>query len=82
MDLTNPTKSDNPDILGTMVEKGAGAKGQKQKRERERQSAEGAETSTNPANLTLVGTIVMKENFVVCKYNDTKLSSELEYAIK
>jgi len=29
-----------------------------------------------------MGTMVMKENFVVCKYNDVKLSSELEYAIK
>lgn len=29
-----------------------------------------------------MGSMVMKENFVVCKYNDTKLSSELEYSIK
>lgn len=29
-----------------------------------------------------MGTMVMKENFVVCKHNDVKLSSELEYAIK
>lgn len=29
-----------------------------------------------------MGTLLMKENFVMCKYNDPKLSQELEYAIK